>query len=808
MARPHVRLNTDQQKDPSVALRFNYGFGEQEEDEEDNPDPIYDNMAREFRQMLTRLTNDRQTRTAERNPQIEVPANIEYIRIEFQSQFVINQFYTRWRDDFGLLGVQVSKFGHEILFAIEDRALFSYFLSQIEHFIQKELGENPRVTYENRITFIKSFTLLTSAQMLRQEGAAPLYNVQLVDDALLPDPTYRGIQDALIEYLRTRAIRYQYNNQSHHLELEGVTEDHLTEMVRNFDIILLVTSSLATVITPSPLGQPERSYGFTITNAGDELPIVAIVDTGISDQTPLGPLIIPDTRYNLTTSSPMTDNVDHGTALGALSILGRKAYADGYRGAKQADGKLLSVKIMDAERGYISQAGVINLLYQVKRDYPDIKLFVLATCFAAPKDVNSDFSTYAAELDKFAHTTDSLILICTSNNNRASNVNQSYDPTYFNQDETNLCVPAESMNNLTIGAAAGSLREGTFAGISPAAEFPALYSRKGHVDLSLLFSRKKLNKNYFKPDVLEYGGDLEYGPSRAYIAAGTRASMQVLSSDRTQSFSEDVGTSYSTGLTANPALRIQRTYPSLRAQTIKALLVNAASLERIQFDRPIDGLLNRLAGHGLLNADESVFSNENCITFVVEDVISPEAVNIYPIHFPTYLTGLYKSKGIVRISATLCFSFDPLLTHHLAYCPVHISFAFFRNHDGDDILAKEKDVKSQIGPGLGWSQNARFTSKPAPYTNVQKKSFTIGRDLLVDEEHTLKLAVNCRVNPQLIPGLDSGYAGPFAFSLVITFEENVKESELTDQLYDEMIAVNEIINIASAEGEALAEAEG
>gem|GEM_PF-5108732 len=80
--------------------------------------------------------------------------------------------------------------------------------------------------------------------------------------------------------------------------------------------------------------------------------------------------------------------------------------------------------------------------------------------------------------------------------------------------------------------------------------------------------------------------------------------------------------------------------------------------------------------------------------------------------------------------------------------------------------------------------------------------------MLVDEEHTLKLAVNCRVNPQLIPGLDSGYAGPFAFSLAITFEENVKESELTDQLYDEMIAVNEIINIASAEGEALAEAEG
>jgi hypothetical protein len=808
MARPHVRLNTERQKDPSVPLKFNYGFGEKEEEEDDNPDPVYTSMALAFRQMMTRFVNDRQTRVAQRNPALAVPAHFEYIRIEFQSQFIISQFYTRWREDFGLLGIHISKFGHEILFAIEDRDLFTNFLGQIDRFIRKESGEDPSLTYENRVTFIKAFRLLTSGEILTPEDPAPLYNVQLIDDFYLSDRDFSGIQNALIAYFQVQGIIYRYDNRSHHMEVEGATEAQMAEIAQNFDIVLLVTSSLATVIAPSTLGQPERSYGFTVVDPADDLPIVAIVDTGISDQTPLAPLIVRDAMYDITGGESTVDDADHGTAVAALAAFGRRAYEGGYVGAKQADARLLPVKIIDGTQGYVSQAGVINLLNLVKRDYPDIKIFVLTTCFPSPKSVNADFSTYAAELDRFAHRTDSLVFVCTSNNNEASNVNRSYDLGYFQQEATNLCSPAETMNNFTVGAAAGNLPASSpFGGISTAKEYPTLYTRKGHADLSLLYSSKKLNKNYFKPDCLEYGGDLEHGPKKTYIAAGINASLQVLSANPAQSFYPQIGTSFATGLAANPALRIQRVYPALRSQTIKALLVNSASLELIALDPPHAPLLNRLAGHGLLNGDGSVFSHDNGITFVVEDQIMPEAVNIYPIHFPAYLTQVYKKVGTLRITATLCFSFDPLLTHHLAYCPVHMAFAFFRNQDGDDIQAPEKDKKSRISPTLTWSQSARFTSKPAPYTNVQKKSFTIGQELLLTEDHTLKLAVNCRVNPQLLPGLERAYRGPFAFSMAITFEENLKPSELTGTLYEEMLAVNETIAIASATGEGLAEAQ-
>ena len=802
-------LNIQNQRDPSVVLKFNYGFGDQEEDDDDNPDPDYTQMVTDFRRMATQLDVDRGTRVQQRNPAIDVSVNIDYIRIVFQSQFVISKFYGRWRTDFGLLGVQVSQFGNEILFAVEDEDKFHHFLEQIDHFVRNESGDEPDLEYDPRVTYIRSFQLLTASQMLLLDldESNPLLNFRLIDPYALSTGDYEGILEALTAWLQQQGLDYRYDLRSLNLEVGHANDQQVIEIIRNFDIVHQVTSSLATVIAPSGLGQPERSYGFTVGLPDGELPIAAIVDTGISNQTPLAPLLIQDEDYNLTRSSVFIDETNHGTALSALAALGRKAYQASYRGAIAADASLLSVKIMDTGSRPLSQSEVIRLLREVKRDYPAIKIFVLATCFERPKDNNADFSPYAYELDRFAHETDSLVFICTANNNDAASLNRSYDLRSFQHPITNLCPPAESMNNLTVGAAAGCFRPGSFAGISPAPEFPTLYTRKGHADLSLLFSSKKQNKNYFKPDLLEFAGDLEYGPDRAYIAAGTRASLQVLSSEPAFSFADQVGTSYATGLAANVGLRIQRAYPGLRAQTIKAILVNAASTDKILFDKEHRQLLNRTAGHGLLDAYQAVFSGDDRPTFIIEGTILPGEVNIYPIYFPDYLIGLSKNNALLKVNATLCFSVDPLLAHHLAYCPVHISFGLFRNQDGGDIQSPEEEIKSKIGAGPSWSQNGRYSSKPVPYSNVQKRSYNIGRDLLGDERMTLKLAVNCKVNPQLLPGTESQYVGPFAFSIAITFEENLPESKRSGLLYDEMIASNEIINIAGADGEALAEAE-
>jgi len=448
------------------------------------------------------------------------------------------------------------------------------------------------------------------------------------------------------------------------------------------------------------------------------------------------------------------------------------------------------MKILDANSGEISMSNVLILLQKAKDKYPQLKLFVLTTCYSVYKLTNEDYSAYAYELDKFANKNNCLIFICTANNNGAAD-QSSYNLNYFSQDITNICSPAESMNNIVVGAAADNLNDGAFMGISNDREFPTLYTRKSHLDLTNLFAINKQNKNLFRPDVIESGGDYEqYGN---FIGTGDRATMELLSANPAFGYYRDAGTSFSTPLVANIAAQIQKKYPTLRVQTIKALIINAASLDAIPFPKPLIKLQNRTVGHGIVDPVKSTSSSDNSITFVVEDEIKPEEMKVIPLNFPIYLTeeDLGKESGLLKLSATLCFSFDPVLNNHLGYCPIQMAFAIFRNHTGDQIMQKESDLKSKLKNG--WSQNNRWKSKPVPASNTQKIEFSLSVKDLQDENSTFKLAVHCLINPQLLS--DNKYKTNHPFSMAITIEENLPEARQTDKLYSEMIAINEVENI-------------
>lgn len=798
MIKPHVKLNTQLQKDPVSKLKFNYGFGEDEE-EADGAIKNYYTMAQAFQTYLTNFQNDYRTRVAERNPQIEVADHIEYIQILFQSQFVISNFYEQWANEFGLLGIQFSKFNNELLFAIIDRNKFNIFINEVNKFIQKEVEGDRTLEYSSKIVYIKEFKLLSTADIIQYRQIGQLMNIRLIDDFPLDSKIFASIFNSLTKYLDDNNIQYSFDEQSRNMEVIDATMNQLIEIIKNFDIVLNVTSSLATVISPSGLNQPNRSYGFRINNINDNLPIIGIIDTGISEKTPLSPIILKDERFNLTSTSVLQDDTNHGTAIGALAALGKKAYTSGYRGNIEADAKLLSIKVMDNASSYLSQKAVLDLLRKAKLEFPSIKIFVLTICYEAHKRDNEDFSAYAYELDRFSHLNDCIICICTANNDSASLNNVSYDLNYFHNENTNICSPAESMNNITVGAAANSLRIGDFEGISISKEFPALYSRKGHIDLTKLFPKNKVNKLYFKPDIIECGGDYEYNQAKTYIAAGTKASMEVLSSIPTESFYCHVGTSFSAPLVANIAAQIQRNYPNIKAQSFKALIINGASANLIRFPNQLSSLLNKTAGHGLTDEQKSVYSNDNSITFLLEESIEPEQIRIFPINFPQYLTAedLGKKRGILKITATLCFSFNPLLNHQLAYCPIHMAFCIFKNQTADQIMATEEDVASLLKSNLRWSQNGRYIGKPIPYTNTQKLSFSVNFQDLINESSTFKIAVNCRINPQLLPGTERQYQSQHSFSIALTVEETLKENNLTGKLYNEMMLCNSVENIAA-----------
>lgn len=806
--KPHIKLNSKIQNEPTLTMKFNYGGGDDGDIEEE---PDYLPMVDSFKRSLARLNVDLIARRQERNETLKIPAHIDYIQIRFQDQFNITKFYQSWYNDFGLLGVNFSHFNREVLFAVVEKDRFATFLKDIQNFILKESGENNQAEYRGKVKFIRDFKLLTTQDILDYQNRVELMNFKLIEFPAGSEDA-SAIYSRLAQYLAENEYEYRLIEDTKVLEVFGASQESIEEMARNFDILLSVTSSLSTVVRPSELNTVERVYGFEISNADEDLPVIGILDTGISNATPLAPILINDDQFNLTRSSPFVDNANdgfgHGTSVAALAALGRKPYSVNYTGEIGADAKLLSMKILDANSGHLSMFDVVDMLKRAKAKYPEVRLFVLTTCYSAHKSTNEDFSAYAYELDRFSHENDCLIFICTANNENADS-QPGYDLSYFNEEETNLSSPADSMNNVIIGAAADNLRDGLFVGISHGREFPTLYSRKSHIDLE---QYKKPNKRFtknnphlFKPDVIESGGD--YEQANGFIGTGEQATLEVLSADPTRSFIKVAGTSYSTPLVANIAVQIQRSYPTLRAQSIKALIVNSASLDAIPFADPIIKLRNKTAGHGIVNPDKGINSTDNSITFVIEDEINPDEMKLIPLNFPAYLTDedLGKKRGILQLTATLCFSFEPVANNHLGYCPIQMAFAFFRNHVGSDILRSENEDEGGIKSKLkkSWSQNNRWKSNPIPASNTQKIDFPISVKDLQDENSTFKLAIHCLINSQLLAPDKYKIAHPF--SMAITIDEKLSEAKQTGKLYAEMLAVNEIENIIHVEGEAEAE---
>ena len=800
--RNHLRLIANRQLEESGRLKYNYGFGDNSTDA--NPEPNYYYMANGFQTDLNNYRIDLATKIDSKNNTIDVPYDIDYVEIDFKGQFHLEKYYSIWYNIFGLEGVNFSNYNRTALFSIADNDKFQDFILSVERLIDRGLNDNNDAEFNRNILFVESFKLLTLSNVLKVD-AENLGNVVILKTIELPADTEveNALLDALENYLTDHIINYEIDRNNNRLEVFDATLDELTIIAQNFDIIESITSSFVGAIRPGEFNAPIREYGFEIANSSESLPLIGVMDTGISMETPLSTITLQDDTFTLG-GNPLIDEggaEGHGTMSGALAALGRNNHINHFEGKVYADAKLLSIKLLGARDGYLSEKKVIELLYKAKAKYPELSIFVLTICYKIHKSTNEAFSNYTYELDKFAHETNSLIFISSGNNLNAMNENTDYNLDYFNNEHTNLNIPADSMNNITVGAAADGLYDGVFNGISSGKEFPALYTRKDHIDLEAIYSTNKRNKNLFKPDVIDSGGDYGFYANNA-IDYSENAMMKVISSNPAQGYTYAIGTSLSAPLTANLAAKLKKAYPDIRSQTIKALIINSASLKSTAFPDDYKNLLHRTSGYGLVDNKQTLFSDENCVTLILEDSIQSEEQKIYPINFPEYLinTDLGKRSGILKITATLCFSFMPLQNNQLTYCPVHMAFCIFRNHTSDEINKVQDQLNSKLRTNLSWSQSAaRHKSTPPPFSNVQKIEFNVDVTQLESEGRTFKLAIHSILSNQIMPSQIENYPSEFDFSLVLKIEETIKNN--TGQLYDELRAINNLDIITNAEND-------
>jgi len=402
-----------------------------------------------------------------------------------------------------------------------------------------------------------------------------------------------------------------------------------------------------------------------------------------------------------------------------------------------------------------------------------------------------------------------LIIIATTNTN---DIEDSDYPVRFNRDMHNFSSPAESMNNITVGSIADNLEQKVNSQqFSIKKHYPAYYTRLLHIDFGLNdFTKNQRNKSLVKPDVLAPGGDGQKIISNSgfdiFESGDCPAGLKVISSKEGEFFMKTSGTSLSVPFVANLAIQIIRNYPRIRAESIKALIIN--STDKVKLGKRFDTIPNyrklNLKSRGIINFKQSLYSNENEISMILEDSIDIGKIKAYPINLPEYLLNMNTDKKLLRITATLCFKFEPFYKSQISYCPIHITFGVFKN------LPIESDVNTGLNnnkaENIKLKDDAKFCEdyyyKNKILSNTHKISFVISKTELLNEDNTFKLAIKSCYHKYLTQTEKSLIPNSNTFSIVMKIEEIPIKGQLTGRLYNEIDLINELENIIDVDLEA------
>lgn len=825
-------------------------------DNTDDPNAEKDYSAQKSR-LRSDLYDFKSEQTSRRNHRdllLDIP-HLDAISIDFLKMVDAN--LTKVLEQrFGLSAMSFSNFNQTGCFVISDENRF------IQNFEKKIVAfadsHDDNMPSEYRIlTTIQDFRFVSADKITQGIGINTLTEniiIQLYDNQASVINTQHSIRSRLIEFLTDRDIQVSKIDDSI-FQIGHIPQNDLEYIINNFDVIQSIQGLRYLRIVPNEYGDTGLGIGLSI-NLRENAPIIAVLDTGIADDPVLRPILC-DEGIDLTSSGgkPYRVDSDHGTTVACLASFG-DSYFKNNGNDLYADAKVFSIKIQEGENGCINLKGIQDAIHRANKEF-GIRIFNLSMS-GGSKNYNSDISTYAYVLDKLSHELDILIFISAGNlstddireietkrldPNTKKEIrrflqfpNHFYNPYIRFEDAMvhycecmNLSEPAESMNNMTVGSLADNLMDRPHTGLSLGKEYPAYYTRKYYIDYAgkinnTNFKKNQINKQIFKPDIVMPGGDV----------LAKDANMQVIGLNAGHlDYIYGAGTSYAAPLAANLASKILCSYPDIRAQTLKAILINSAQeinpaylsdcvenlkkseqpsypdVDRSEKSRlttlfNLDYLSHTISGHGVPLLEKCLHSNDKRVTFIIEDEISFDHHKVINLNLPEYLNSHPNKTKSLRITATLCYSFDPIFGDSMSYLPLHISFNIGNsmNHDDPEANAIEystttlKDnndrmaIKSKLS---SWSDDF-YPANTKRFSNVQKMQQILSGDNISKVENQIAIIFRCTGRDGL--KYESLRRHDHKFSFVLTLEEIPSEELANHSLYDEISLCNVVENIA------------
>lgn len=799
MNNKHVYLNND--KKQQSGFNRKRGFKPKIPDEEvviEEP-TIKQFQVANLRDYYTSFTQSFESRNNNRT--IEFPEYIDLIEIRFFPIFnkdLKNKFFQKY----GVVPISYSDFNRTVVFEIVDEDSFEVFKSDIEFIIS--LDEDVPYSGEdyNIIATIFSFRFIDKRIETNEEQDIILSIIQSVsiDSANLQ-------KDRLKQFLNEANVSFTTNTGENLFYINKASNVNIINIERNFDIVQSITSSRAINVRPGMLGTLRMDHGFNV-EVPENLPTVGIIDTGVNAIEPFNHLIV-DGGINITGETD-ADHSGHGTLVAGLAIFGQdlpSSVQDTY----VAKCKVLPIKVLHNNNGGINFPLLLQAIRTASKD-KGVRIFNMSLVFY-PKKYNEAFSEFAYELDLLSYELGILIFISVGNFDAHSltellttdfHADHTYPDFYYNLsstspvhtcESTNISTPSESLNNISIGALAGNLEGGDNSDVTPTSIYPAYYTRKFHFDYeqkvnSTDFKQNQKNKNLNKPDLVFDGGDL----------FNSQSGMEVIASPADSYYRRTAGTSLSTPLITSIAAEVLKMYPDLNVQSIKALLINTANYfksKELPLFQNNGKLLRKLTGFGAPNRNKSLFSDDKSITMVVEGKIKPLEILSIPVFLPEYLK---KANNKLIFEISIAYSSTPDKGNHLGYLPLHMSFNLMKNLTIKDI-ADKKAEETTAKKEFSWSED-HFGIENILFSNAQTKEYRLQPKDIIALNGEMAVAVRCLSKENIDESLKQKIDNEeHAFSLVIHIREELKNDN-NNNLYNEMLAINDLTLISEAEADA------
>ncbi|MFH5925366.1 S8 family peptidase [Roseomonas xinghualingensis] len=526
-------------------------------------------------------------------------------------------------------------------------------------------------------------------------------------------------------------------------------------------------------------------------------PVVTLLDTGVNRRNPLLRQSLPASRCHAARPEWDVNDADgHGTKMAGVALYGD--LDDVLNGIEETELEIALESVVvsaprDPRRLPAREALAAAIELVERTSLP--RVFCLAATAVGEAEDGRPTST-SATLDALAYADGTATrLVCTAVGNVQTSAIRPYRVSHYATHNVDHGVqsPAQALNALSVGAATNKCSTANL--LAP----PGGLAPTSRTTQAWQVSHPR------KPDIVMEGGN-------HFIDVGGRTSIPHVP-DMVRTTSRDLArlvtvtgeTSAATAAAARLACRARARYPSMRAETIRALMVNSArwteEMERLLVFHVGRGLSEAKAagqvlkcfGWGIPDEERLFWSADDALTMVVEDTLRP-----------FMLTGTYVRMGQMKsfrlpwpdqalealgatpieMRCTLSYFIEPDPGEFTAgrrelYASHRLKFDLKRHGETDDqALARfNNDVEAEPGGAgeIGWLLGSRLRTRGSLQQDVWK-----GRAYQLRDRNLLMVAPNRGWWARRARGK---YDRDVHFSLVVT----ITSPEVQTSLYTEVL---------------------